>query len=72
MRLGLGLGYAGARVHVDVQAVQEADRLGFHSVWSAEAYGSDAVTTTRVGRRRRPSASSSAPRSCRCPRARRR
>ena len=24
--------------------VQEADRLGYHSVWSAEAYGSDAVT----------------------------
>ena len=24
--------------------IQEADRLGFHSVWTAEAYGSDAVT----------------------------
>ncbi|MGH9753494.1 MAG: LLM class F420-dependent oxidoreductase, partial [Blastocatellia bacterium] len=24
---------------------READRLGFHSVWTAEAYGSDAVTT---------------------------
>jgi len=43
MRLGLGLGYAGARVHVDVQAVQDAERLGYHSVWTAEAYGSDAV-----------------------------
>ena len=43
MRLGLGLGYTGARVHVDVQAVQDADRLGYHSVWTAEAYGSDAV-----------------------------
>ena len=43
MRLGLGLGYTGARVHVDVQAVQEAERLGYHSVWTAEAYGSDAV-----------------------------
>jgi F420-dependent oxidoreductase-like protein len=43
MRLGLGLGYAGARVHVDVQTVQDAERLGYHSVWTAEAYGSDAV-----------------------------
>jgi F420-dependent oxidoreductase-like protein len=43
MRLGLGLGYTGSRVHVDVQAVQDAERLGYHSVWTAEAYGSDAV-----------------------------
>jgi F420-dependent oxidoreductase-like protein len=43
MRLGLGLGYAAARVRVDVQTVQDAERLGYHSVWTAEAYGSDAV-----------------------------
>jgi F420-dependent oxidoreductase-like protein len=43
MRLGLGVGYTGARVQVDVQAVQDAERLGYHSVWTAEAYGSDAV-----------------------------
>jgi F420-dependent oxidoreductase-like protein len=43
MQLGLGLGYSGARMHLDVQAVQEAERLGYHSVWTAEAYGSDAV-----------------------------
>ena len=43
MRLGLGLGYSGARVHVDLQAVQDAERLGYHSVWTAESYGSDAV-----------------------------
>jgi F420-dependent oxidoreductase-like protein len=43
MRLGLGLGYTGARVQLDVQAVQDAERLGYHSVWTAEAYGSDAV-----------------------------
>ncbi len=44
MRLGLNMGYSGAQVVVDVQCVQDADRLGYHSVWSAEAYGSDAVT----------------------------
>jgi F420-dependent oxidoreductase-like protein len=43
MRLGLGLGYTGARVQVDAQVVQDAERLGYHSVWTAEAYGSDAV-----------------------------
>lgn len=44
MRLGLNLGYAGSQVKLDVQLVQDADRLGYHSVWTAEAYGSDAVT----------------------------
>jgi F420-dependent oxidoreductase-like protein len=44
MRFGLNLGYSGARMTVDMSLVKEAERLGFHSVWSAEAYGSDAVT----------------------------
>jgi F420-dependent oxidoreductase-like protein len=44
MRLGLNMGYTGAEVRLDVQLVQDADRLGYHSVWTAEAYGSDAVT----------------------------
>ncbi len=43
MRLGLALGYTGAQVRLDAQAVQDAERLGYHSVWTAEAYGSDAV-----------------------------
>jgi F420-dependent oxidoreductase-like protein len=44
MRLGLAIGYSGARMALDLPLIKEADRLGFHSVWSAEAYGSDAVT----------------------------
>jgi F420-dependent oxidoreductase-like protein len=43
MRLGLALGYTGARVTVGAQCVQDAERLGYDSVWTAEAYGSDAV-----------------------------
>src|SRR6187455_863650 len=44
MKLGLHLGYWGAQP-VDVQPlVDEAERLGFDSIWSAEAYGSDAVS----------------------------
>ena len=44
MRFGLNVGYSGARLSVDMNLVHEAERLGFHSVWTAEAYGSDAVT----------------------------
>lgn len=44
MRLGLNLGYWGASPADNVALAQEADRLGFHSVWTAEAYGSDAVS----------------------------
>jgi len=44
MKLGLHLGYWGA-APVDVTPlVREAERAGFDSVWSAEAYGSDAVS----------------------------
>ncbi|MGH2484386.1 MAG: LLM class flavin-dependent oxidoreductase, partial [Ktedonobacterales bacterium] len=44
MRLGLSLGYWGARPSDAIPLVHEAERLGFESVWTAEAYGSDAVT----------------------------
>ncbi|HUG75724.1 MAG TPA: LLM class F420-dependent oxidoreductase [Acidimicrobiia bacterium] len=44
MRLGLNVGYAGARLEPRLDLVLEADRLGYHSVWVAEAYGSDAVS----------------------------
>ena len=44
MRLGLTAGYSGASLAVDIELIQEAERLGFDSVWTAEAYGSDAVT----------------------------
>lgn len=45
MRLGLTVGYSGARLMLPMDTIQEAERLGFDSVWVAEAYGSDAVTT---------------------------
>jgi len=44
MRLGLNVGYSGATMRLDMNLIGEADRSGFHSVWAAEAYGSDAVT----------------------------
>src|SRR5438445_1569018 len=45
MRLGLNMGYSGSALRIHMPLVQEAARLGFSSVWSAETYGSDAVTT---------------------------
>jgi len=45
MKLGLMWGYWGAAPPPDVIGVtQEAERLGFDSVWSAEAWGSDAFS----------------------------
>ncbi len=46
MKLGVNLGYAppGTNPAELVPLVQEAERLGFDSVWAAEAWGTDAVT----------------------------
>src|SRR6266702_176079 len=46
MRLGLNMGYSASALRIHMPLVQEADRLGFSSLWSAAAYGSDAVTTS--------------------------
>ena len=44
MRLGLTIRYSGAAVALNIPLIQEAERLGYHVIWSSEAYGSDAVT----------------------------
>ena len=46
MRLGVHVGYWGLGLTPDDQLriVQEAERLGYESLWTAEAYGSDAAT----------------------------
>lgn len=44
MRLGLMLGYAAGKIQLPLELVQEADRLGVYAIWTAEAYGSDAVS----------------------------
>lgn len=44
MKLGLMLGYSGAKMSLPVELVQRAEALGFDSVWTAEAYGSDATS----------------------------
>jgi F420-dependent oxidoreductase-like protein len=46
MKLGVHIGYWGLGLTREDQLaiVQEAERLGYDSVWTAEAYGSDAAT----------------------------
>ena len=44
MKLGLIYGYSGARMGLDMSLIKEAEQLGFDSVWTGEAYGSDAIT----------------------------
>lgn len=44
MKLGLSIGYSKAELDIPVKLVQRAEELGYDSVWTAEAYGSDAVT----------------------------
>ncbi len=43
MRLGLMVGYSGATLSLPMEMIKAADRLGYYAVWTAEAYGSDAV-----------------------------
>ncbi|MAI80077.1 MAG: LLM class F420-dependent oxidoreductase [Deltaproteobacteria bacterium] len=44
MKLGLMLGYSGAELKLPLETVQLAERLGYDAVFTAEAYGSDAIT----------------------------
>jgi F420-dependent oxidoreductase-like protein len=44
MRLGLVTGYSDARMGLPMDTILEAEKAGFDSVWTAEAYGSDAIT----------------------------
>ena len=45
MKLGMALDlYRGARLHLPVDSVRLAERIGYHSVWTAEAYGIDALS----------------------------
>jgi len=45
LKLGLAQGYWGAKPHAGfVEMAQEAESLGYDSVWSAESWGNDAFT----------------------------
>src|SRR5438128_4349894 len=44
MRLGLNFGYWGSGPSDNIALAREAERLGYASLWTAEAYGSDSVS----------------------------
>jgi alkanesulfonate monooxygenase SsuD/methylene tetrahydromethanopterin reductase-like flavin-dependent oxidoreductase (luciferase family) len=46
MNLGVSIGYWGLGLNADhqLEIVREAERPGYDSVWTSEAYGSDAAT----------------------------
>ena len=44
MRLGLVTGYSGPKMQETMEVILEAERLGFESVWTGEAWGSDVVS----------------------------
>ena len=44
MKLGIAIGYSGRHLNIPVELIQRAEALGYDSVWTAEAYGSDAMT----------------------------
>jgi F420-dependent oxidoreductase-like protein len=44
VKLGLDLGYSGARLELPLEMILRAEKLGFDSVWTAESYGSDAFS----------------------------
>ena len=45
MKLGLSIGNVGAaQIQLPLEKIKLVERLGYDSVWTAEAYGSDAIT----------------------------
>jgi F420-dependent oxidoreductase-like protein len=44
MKLGMLVGYSGRKMNLPMEAILHAEGLGYDSVWTSEAYGSDAVT----------------------------
>ncbi|MEM7020733.1 MAG: LLM class flavin-dependent oxidoreductase, partial [Pseudomonadota bacterium] len=45
MKLGMLSGGFGKKTRIPIDLIKEAESLGYSSVWTAEAWGSDAVTT---------------------------
>ena len=44
MKLGMVLGTGGSHYSIDMALVKEVENLGFDSIWTTEAWGSDAIS----------------------------
>ena len=44
MKLGIAIGYSGSAFSLPMNLIGEAERLGYESIWTSEAYGSDAIS----------------------------
>jgi len=44
MKLGIIAGYSGRKISIPMDAIHQAENLGYDSIWTSEAYGSDAIT----------------------------
>ncbi len=44
MKLALTIGYSGAELRLPIERIIRAEKLGYDAVWTAESYGSDAVS----------------------------
>ncbi len=44
MKIGINIGYSGRTIEIPLEQIKEAEAMGCDSVWTAEAYGSDALT----------------------------
>jgi F420-dependent oxidoreductase-like protein len=44
MKLGLIAGYSGKKMNIPMDVIKHAEGLGYDSVWTSEAYGSDAIS----------------------------
>ena len=44
MKVGISLGYSGRTFELPLEQIKEAESMGCDSVWTAEAYGSDALS----------------------------
>ncbi|MCB1644037.1 MAG: LLM class F420-dependent oxidoreductase [Pseudomonadales bacterium] len=44
MKLGIISGYSGRSMDLGIERIKKAESMGYESVWTAEAYGSDAVS----------------------------
>ncbi len=44
MKLGFIAGYSGKKMNIPMDVIKHAESLGYDSVWTSEAYGSDAIS----------------------------